>query len=201
MPGTQRQLKKEQTREKILAAALEQFAALGLTKASTAGIAQVAGVSHGAVFAHFATLEQLQQAAIEEFGRQVSTRLHELVTDGQGLRQVLAAHLQALQEHEQFYARLVMEGRLLAKDTRYVLIGIQSVMAHHIGQAAQRAMEEGRIRTMPMHLLFNTWVGLVHHYLVNDDLYAPGESVLHRYGQQLLDYYLGLLQQTSVPKA
>lgn len=194
MPAKQRQLQKEQTREKILGAALEQFAALGLTKATTAGIAQFAGVSHGAVFAHFTTLEALQQAAIEEFGQRVSARLHDLAAVGQSLREVLAAHLRALEEYERFYTRLIMEGRLLPKDTRHVLIGIQSVMAHHIGQAAQREMDAGLIRTMPMHLAFNTWVGLLHHYLVNDDLFAPGQSVLRLYGSQLLEHYLALLK-------
>lgn len=195
MPGAQRQLQKEQTREKILAAAMEQFAALGLTKATTAGIAQAAGVSHGAVFAHFATLEVLQQAAIEEFGRRVSARLHDLAAGGQSLREVLTAHLQALEEHEQFYTRLVMEGRLLPQDIRYVLVGIQSVMAHHIGQVAQREMDAGMIRAMPMHLAFNTWMGLLQYYLINDDLFAPGQSVLRRYGSQLLEHYLALLKR------
>jgi hypothetical protein len=46
---------------------------------------------------------------------------------------------------------------------------------------------------MPMHLLFNTWIGLVHHYMVNRDLFAPEGSVIARRGKELLDHYMGLL--------
>jgi len=46
---------------------------------------------------------------------------------------------------------------------------------------------------VPMHLLFNTWIGLVHHYVCNRDLFAPGESVIARRGSVLLDHYMGLL--------
>lgn len=37
------------------------------------------------------------------------------------------------------------------------------------------------------------WIGLVHHYLMNRDLFAPGESVIARRGRELLDHYMGLL--------
>jgi len=42
-------------------------------------------------------------------------------------------------------------------------------------------------------LLFNTWLGLIHHYLGNRDLFAPGHSVVERHGSMLLDHFVGLL--------
>ena len=45
-----------------------------------------------------------------------------------------------------------------------------------------------------MSLLFNTWLGLVNHYLVNRDLFAdPGESVIARRGESLLDHFMALI--------
>jgi AcrR family transcriptional regulator len=194
MASDLRKRQKEQTRQRILEAAMRRFADDGLTRAATADIARDAGVSHGTVFVHFPTLEALQQAAIEAFGEQVTARLHELATEGHTLREVLQAHLQGLVEQERFYTRLVLEGRLLTPQARVVLVGIQSVMAHHIGMAASREMELGAIRPMETHLLFNTWMGLVHYYLANGDLFSPEEPVLERCGPELLEHFCRLLR-------
>jgi AcrR family transcriptional regulator len=52
-PGNQRALAKQRTREKILAAATELFAARGYEGATIRDIAKAAGMSTGAVFASF----------------------------------------------------------------------------------------------------------------------------------------------------
>lgn len=193
MQKTQRQLQKEQTRKHLVEIAFEQFAQQGLTTTRTADIAKAANVSHGTVFAHFSTQEVLLNAVIEEFGERVSLRLHELAAANNGLREVLAAHLKGLTEFESFYTRLVIEGRMLTESARSVFTVIQSSISFHIGQAAEREIKAGMIAPYPIHLLFNTWIGLVHYYLANNDLFAPEGSVLERYGQELLEHYMRLI--------
>lgn len=190
---TQRQMQKEHTRKHLIETAFEQFAQQGLTTTRTADIAKAAKVSHGTVFAHFSTQEALLNAVIEEFGARVSLRLHELAACNNSLRDVLAAHLRGLVEFEAFYARLVIEGRLLPESARNAFIIIQSSISFHLSQAAEREMKEGAIDPYPIHLLFNTWIGLIHYYLANNDLFAPEESVLERFGQELLEHYMRLI--------
>lgn len=190
---TQRQIQKAQTRKHLIDTAFEQFARHGLTTTRTVDIAKAAKVSHGTVFAHFSTQEALLNAVIEEFGARVSLRLHELVSCNSSVREVLAAHLKGLTEFEGFYTRLVIEGRLLPERARNTFIIIQSAISFHLSQAAEREIEAGVIASFPIHLLFNTWIGLIHHYLANNDLFAPGESVLERYGQELLEHYMSLI--------
>ncbi|MBA1334976.1 MAG: hypothetical protein HPY66_0598 [Firmicutes bacterium] len=190
---TQRQVQKDQTRKHLIETAFEQFAQKGLTTTRTADIAKAAKVSHGTVFAHFSTQEALLNAVIEEFGARVSLRLHELAVRNNSLQDVLAAHLKGLAEFEAFYTRLVIEGRLLPESARNAFIIIQSAISFHISQAAEREMQAGTIDPYPIHLIFNTWVGLIHYYLANNDLFAPEGSVLERYGQELLDHYMRLI--------
>ncbi|MFZ7103388.1 MAG: TetR/AcrR family transcriptional regulator [Peptococcaceae bacterium] len=190
---TQRQVQKEQTRKHLMETAFRQFAEKGLTTTRTADIAKAAKVSHGTVFAHFPTQEALLNAVIEEFGVRVSRRLHELAAGHTGLREVLAAHLKGLREFEAFYTRLVIEGRLLPESARNAFIIIQSSISFHISQAAEREQQTGTIAVYPLHLLFNTWIGLLHYYLANNDLFAPGESVIERYGQELLEHFMSLM--------
>jgi AcrR family transcriptional regulator len=196
---TLRQIQKEQTRKLLIKTAFEQYAKWGFTITRTADIAKAAKVSHGTVFAHFSTQEALLNAVIEEFGASVSLRLHELAAGNNSLRDVLAAHLRGLAEFESFYTRLVIENRLLPESARNAFIIIQSTISFHLSQAAEREIKKGAIDPYPIHLIFNTWIGLIHYYLENNDLFAPEGSVLERYGRELLEHYMCLIKAGSKP--
>lgn len=191
---TKRQLKKEETRRRLIEAALGEYGRRGFAATITADIAAAAGVSHGTVFVHFPTQEDLMNAVIEAFGERVALRLHELAAARNSLKDVLTAHLMGLTEYEAFYTHLVIEGRLLPESARHTLVMIQSAISFHIGQAAEDEMNAGGIGRYPVHLLFNTWVGLIHYYIVNGDLFAPGGSVLKGYGEKLLTHFMNLIQ-------
>lgn len=188
-----REEQKRQTRQRLIAVALELFAQRGIGATRTMDVARAAGVAHGTVFAHFPTRDDLVTAVIEAFAGTLIGRLNELADRGAGVREVLAAHMEGLIEHEALYARLVMEGPMLPRGSRTTMLAIQSVVSFHLYGAAEKGWERNELRPMPQHLLFNTWLGLVHHYLCNQDLFAPNESALARHGQELLDHYMGLL--------
>lgn len=188
-----RKQQKEATRTRILEAALQLFSRRGIVATGTMDVARQAGVSHGSVFAHFSTRDELVAEVISGAGQQVMSRLHQLVENQAGVRAILSAHVAGLMEHEAFYSRLVMEGPLLPSPARNAIIAIQSAVSIHLFEAAQRESSLGQLRSMPLALLFNTWIGLLHHYLANRDLFAPGESVLAVNGAQLVDHFMALL--------
>lgn len=194
MNTTKRQLQKDHTRKKILDTALLEFGKNGILNTRMSDIAKAANVSHGTVFSHFETQEALISAVIETFGSSVTFRTHELASNCAGVRDVLQAHLTGIMEVEKFYTRLVIETRLLPQVSRETFVIIQSAISLHLSEAAQREMKAGTIAVMPIPLLFNTWMGLIHYYLTNGDLFAPEGSVLKRYGADLLDHFMNLLQ-------
>ena len=194
MAKTNRDLQKSMTRQHLLEIAFVEFGKKGLLATPTLDLARAAGVAHGTLFTHFPSREDLVVAVIEEFGARITQRLHELTEGGGGLREILAAHLQGIKEFEPFYTRLISELRLLPREARGTMVMIQSAISFHVMQSADWEMSSGKIRVLPFHLLFNQWLGLLHHYLMNGDLFAPGESVIARYGTELLDYYLNLLR-------
>lgn len=194
MKSTQRQLQKEQTRRKILEAAFSEFGARGIMATRMQDIAEAAGVSHGTVFVHFASHEAMITAVIEEFGGKMTLRTHELACGCREVKELLAAHLTSIMEFEAFYTRLVVEARLLPTVARDTFIMIQSAISHHINQAARREMDAGTIRSMPLHLFFNTWMALIHYYLSNGDLFAPEGDVMKRYGGMLLEHFMVLVK-------
>lgn len=192
MADSKRKEQKEQTRKKLIEVAFQQFAENGLIATRTLDIAKAAGVAHGSVFAHFPSREALLITVIEEFGKRITRRIHELAGGGGSVREVLEAHLNGLIEYELFYTRLVTERQMLPEEVCHSLVMIQSAISFHLQQAAEAEMDAGKIRRLPLHLFFNTWLGLVHYYLANGDLFAPGDSVLKRYGPELTSYFLVL---------
>ncbi len=197
MPENQRQKQKALTKSHIIETAMELFSQNGFANTSTLAISKAAKVSHGTIFAHFKTQEELLTAVINEFGVRVNSRMHELAGARSGVREILEAHLEGLAEFEEFYTRLVIESRILPSEARYTFTIIQSTVSFHISQALEREISEGSIQNLPIHMLFNGWVAIIHYYLTNNDLFSPGESVLKRYGKELVEYYMALITNKS----
>lgn len=195
MSENKRQIQKKSTRKHLLEAAIKQFGENGIITTRTSDIAKAAKVSHGTIFAHFSTQEELLIAVIEEFGNKLAKRLHELVNTDISLFEVLEAHITGLTEFETFYTRLIIERRLLPKSVNNTYIMIQSTISFHIGIAAEKEMEQGIIRKFPIHLVYNTWIGLIHYYITNGDLFAPNDSVLKKYSNELLLHYMNLIKK------
>lgn len=195
MSETKRQKQKKLTRKHLIESAIKQFGENGIITTRTSDIAKVANVSHGTIFAHFSTQEELLIAVIEEFGNRITQRLHELVNTDSNLFEVLEAHITGLIEFEPFYTRLIIERRLLPESVNNTYIMIQSTISFHISIAAEKEMEQGNIRKLPIHLVYNTWVGLIHYYLTNGDLFSPNGSVLKKYSNELLEHYINLIKK------
>ncbi len=194
---TERKTRAEQkmeTRQRLMDRAVRLFSRRGFARTTTAQIARAAGVSHGAVFMHFGSRDALVRAVAGEIGRAITDRLHELAADRASLRQVLRAHLRCIEEREDLYRNILTELPLLPNDARTAWVGIQSAISTHMAKVVRAEMRAGTLRKMPQALLFNTWIGLVHHYLANRELFAPGASVIARHGRTLTNHFLRLVR-------
>lgn len=169
------------------------FAVQGFRDTVTADVAKAAGVSHGTVFAHFSSREALVAAAAHQMCRMLTDAMHRVVGDGRSLAEVLQAHLDAITENQLMYLRLLREHASLPVGLRTQWIGIQSAVATYIIEAAAR---EKQLKPMPQHMLFNTWIGLVHHYLLNEHLFAPSGGVLACHGPALIDFFSNLIRRS-----
>jgi AcrR family transcriptional regulator len=192
--GTKRTLQKELTRERIIAAAFKVYSEQGFT-ATTSAVAYEAGVSHGSIFVHFPTVESLLLCLLDSFSQDMKNEILVLEDSGGDIERLLDMHIGVLIKHEGFYKRLITEAALLPKEARYELVAIQSMVSVHFMQALEPLIEAGAVKDIPLHMIFNTWLGLVHHYLMNAELFAPDSSVLTRYRSALTKTFLALVKQ------
>ncbi|WP_238902414.1 TetR/AcrR family transcriptional regulator [Clostridium sp. YIM B02506] len=193
MKENKRNVQKELTRKKLIEVAIKLFGDNGILNTKTIDISKEAGVSHGTVFSHFKTQEELLVTVIEEVGDRIVSKLQELIDVNSSLEEILKAHINGLMEFEKFYTRLIIERRLLPESASNIYIIIQSSISFHIGEVLKREIAKGKIIDTPIHLLFNSWVGLIHYYLTNGDLFTKDGSILNNYGQDLINHYIKLI--------
>lgn len=184
-----REQKKSATREQIIRTATRIYTEQGFNT-PTSVIAKEAGVSHGALFAHFPTREVLILALLVRFLEEVGGRLHILSETG-GITDMLNAHIEFLSEHEDFYRRLISETSLLPDEANDTVVSMQSIVANHFLAVLEK--RRAVIKPLPHHLIFNAWLGLIHYYLQNKKLFAPEGSVLKRYRQELVRSFRTLI--------
>ena len=188
-----RKLQKEQTRERIITAAMKVYSEQGFST-PTAVIADEAQVSHGSIFVHFPTVESLLICLLDSFSQDITMELHSL-RESSGIEKLLAMHTDVLIKHEGFYKRLTREAAYLPEEAKNAFIAIQSTVSIHFLQALEQEISAGKIKDIPFHMLFNTWLGLIHYYLLNSELFAPQDSVLTRYKNNLIECFMALIKQ------
>jgi AcrR family transcriptional regulator len=189
-----RQLQKETTRELILETALRVYAEQGFS-VPVGVIAQEAGLAHGSIFLHFPTKEDLLCAVLERFFKGLGEKMHELSERNGSFETLLKGFLSVIEEHEAFYKHLVMEIHTLPPGTKDMLIALRSVNARHFEIVVEQEIRRGRIKKLPLHLMFNTWMGLVYYYLQNSEWFAPGQSVIKRCKDELVNFYMTLIRK------
>jgi AcrR family transcriptional regulator len=194
MQAATRQEQKIATRGRLVNAAMALFARNGIAETTTADIARSIRMSHGNVFVHFPKRDDLVIAVIDEFGRRLAAEFRQAFEHDLGLRAVLHAHLRVLAELEPFYARLVTEAPLLPPKVRSTLMLLHAAVSYELFEALERERKAGRARKIDRPLLFNTWIGLVHHYLVNRDVFATGNSVIAEQGDILVNHFMTLVK-------
>jgi AcrR family transcriptional regulator len=197
MPQVSRKEQKDATQRHIIEVGLDFFAARGFANSNTADFAKAAGVSHGAVFLHFPTREALVLRVLDAFGDRLSAAFKAAMQGEASLEGVLRAHLAVLRDYEPFYARLVQEGQQLPLKARSMLFILNASISHRLKLVAETEAAAGRLRNFPPHLLFNTWLALLHYYIANRDVFAPGECVLAAKGDELVAHFLNLVRKAE----
>ncbi len=190
MTETIREKKKRQTRTTILETASELFAAEGF-QLPTSKIAKSAGVAHGSLFLHFPTREDLIDTVIRSFFEELNTRIHQVTETTGSLEEFLRQHLELLEEKEAFYTQLITSLNTMPSTTQQKLFAYQSTLSSHL----LLLLEKEDIAAVAPHMLFNTWLGIIHYYLQNKAMFAPEESVIARYRDEWIETYLNLIRK------
>jgi AcrR family transcriptional regulator len=110
---TSRKARAEETRRRLIAAAVENFSDRHYAAVAVSDIAETAGVAHGLLFHYFQSKRGIYLAAMHEAARALgsSHRVQPDLPPGQQVRRMFQAHLSYLAAHRGLALRLVLGGR------------------------------------------------------------------------------------------
>jgi AcrR family transcriptional regulator len=189
-----RKEQKERTRAGLVGRAENLFASKGISSTTTADIAKSLKVSHGTLFVHFATRDELVKSVVDEFGERLSSALGARCSTDMKLKDLLKSHLSVLAEFEDFYMRLISESQSLPPHIRSIVYSISASLSYRFYRAARAEMDKGIIKKMTQVHFFNTWMGLVHYYIMNRDLFSEKTPILNEVGDDLLKHFFNLIK-------
>lgn len=191
-PTISRQEQKELTRAGLIGAATRLFVQKGIANTATADIAKAQKVSHGTVFVHFPTREDLILAVIDAFGAKLSEKFGNGMPEGD-LRELLEFHLDVLAEYEDFYYRLASELALLPEKVKSTAFMLNAAISWKLYEAAKPLMDKGEVKKLARPALFNTWMALVQYHVLYRDLLSEKKPILKEKKSELVDHFLNLI--------
>lgn len=188
-----REEKKALTKKKILTAAVSLYSEKGFVEVSIEEISKAAGVGKGTVFLHYGNQDELMGTVLnqllETFDQEMEKKNHEINT----LEEYLYLHLTVLSRHEDLYFHFITQRLLLGKAVNAAYIGLQSALSHHFEKAMEKEL------SLPLAVVFTSWIGMVHYYLENRDLFG-GATIIARNKEKWIANYLILLNEGGIKK-
>ncbi len=189
-----RKEQKQQTRAGLVDRAMTLFAKNGIATTTTADVAKALRVSHGTVFIHFATRDQLILAVVEEFGDRLSSALKNELADGLSLAELLKAHLAVLSDFEDFYLRIISESQSLPPRIRSIVYSMNASLSYRFFEAAEGDMARGKLKKLDQPSFFNAWMAVLHYHILNRDLFSDEMPITRAKGEDILRQFLALIK-------
>jgi AcrR family transcriptional regulator len=189
-----RKEQKTQTRTVLIEVAEKMFSKNGIAATSTAEVAKSSGVSHGTLFVHFPTRDELILAVVDKFGERLAMALGAKCDSTMELKDQLKAHVGILSEFEDFYLRMISESLVLPSQIRGQFYALNSSLSYRFFHAARSGIKLGEYKKMDQAQFTNTWLGILHFHIMNRDLFSNTTPLLKYKGEDLVKLFLMLIK-------
>src|SRR5262245_43508789 len=159
----------------------------------TAEVAAAAGVSHGAVFVHYPSRDDLMAAVADAIAGDIGRALSDTgVADTGDLADGLQHHLSVITEYAAEYRSLMFEADNASGAVRQVWTTLQGGIADYLTAVITSAQMRGEIAVRDAEAARETWIALVHHALARS---AAGEHGRRRWpddARDLVEWFVSL---------
>ncbi len=196
---TTRKQQRETTCLRVVEGSEALFGKNGISNTTTAEIARTLDISHGTLFIHFPTRDDLILAVVDRFGERLSTELKRKLSPVMPLVDQLRIHMSVLSEFEDFYLRTICEFQILPTKIRTHLTAINIELSHRFYQAAKAQMASGQLKKMSQASFFNTWMSLLTYLILNRDLFCEKTPILKHKREEILRHFVHLVGTQEKP--
>jgi TetR/AcrR family fatty acid metabolism transcriptional regulator len=158
------------TRDRILQAALEVFAAKGYHRALVDDIVRVSGTSKGALYHHFQNKEALFLALVDEFAGRLADAVGIAIGGAHGalgkVEAALTAGLETFAQHRQLAHILLLESMSLGPSYQAKRLDVHARFAALIRAHLDEAVAEGSIAPLDTRVATLAWLGALNEVVV-----------------------------------
>ncbi|MGZ3743679.1 MAG: TetR/AcrR family transcriptional regulator [Pseudobdellovibrionaceae bacterium] len=194
MRNLTRKEQKERTKLGLIEVAENLFSRNGIGITTTADIAKACKISHGTVFIHFPTRDELILAVVDKFGERLSAKFGRRFDPNMDLNELLHSHVSVLSEFEDFYMRLISESQSLPPQIRGQLYALNASLSYRFYQAAKSGMKSGELKKIDQAHFANTWLAILHYHIINRDLFSEKTPILKYKGDELIKHFFALIK-------
>ena len=184
-------LQKRQTRNMLLKAAKKCFVKNGFLNTPANKIAVEAGVAHGTLFSHFQNKETLILEVIDNEMREIGEAIQELVSQAEGVEDILAKYLDLIIQEEQFFAVLAKEKPFYPLELRRKIIFRESIIRSYIFKKISE--EKSYLSDEEITASLNWLFAIIDYYLVSRELFTSGQSVINKFRNSILKTFRKLI--------
>lgn len=184
---------KELTRKKIIESAFIIFEQYGFENAKTADIAKQAGISHGSIFSHFNSKDDLVKTVIREFSDELSLTFHKQLSKNQTIQDYLVTLVIIFERHERWFRNILLE------KSHYEIVNmeyaeLQYKISLHFYQMLKK--EYKNLDLDGYSFIYNLLMGLLLQYIINKEYFIENtdEVVLNKYRNEIVLHFTEVVE-------
>lgn len=190
-----REKAKKETREKLLAAAKEEFVESGLLNISTVDIAKRAGVAHGTVFFHFESKENLLVEVLDRELLKITDNLYRLLHRSNNFEELLNTYLDFLEKEEDFFVIIAQETPFYSPQLRRTIMGREAAIRNYFYQALKKESGQETYNAADITTMMNFLFGTLNYYLSLRTSFVTEGSVIQKKRQSIVNIFMKLMSK------
>ena len=190
-----RQLQKQFTREKIIAAAKEIFIEKGIINTATSQIAEAAGIAHGTLFLHFPSKDALVIELLDVELLKFNSAIKQLIVTTSSIEKVLDQYLLLIIQEEGFFSTLARELPYYKSELRRKILFRESLIREHFHQAIKRGVKDDIYAKIDIPSALTFLFGTINYYLSLKTSFVQKGSVIEKFHYQIIDTFLKILEK------
>lgn len=185
---------KIKTRNLILCKAKDIFITQGIIKTSTRDISSACGISHGSLFLHFGTKENLILTVFENEIKQIANKLYNEFESKNTVEVLLQKYLTLLEKDEDFFSVIFKEFQFFPDQLKRQIISFETIIRNYFYCAIEKGINSGKYKDINITSTLTFLFATINYYLYLKEIYtSDNHSVIKIKKDEICSTFMSIL--------
>ncbi len=190
-----RKKNKQNTRQKILKAAKQEFIINGFLNTKTIDIAEKAGIAHGTLFFHFKNKDKLIIEIIDKELFGITGELYDLLNNTNDLEELLTRYLDFLEKEEGFFSTIAKELPFYSAELRRQIFFRESATRNYFYKALEEGIKKGTFKDLDITYTLDILFGTINYYLSLNEVFGYKNKIIKEKKEVIKKNIIKLLEK------